>query len=70
MWKLMHRLFGHDYVAWSNSADQGVARVFTDGLGRAYYWRYKNVRVADVIKSPEQVIWLTCDPQKYMARDA
>lgn len=66
MWKLLNSLIGWDYVQWRNSADQGVARVRTDGMGRAWYWRYKNIKFADEITKPEQVIWLTCDPAKYM----
>ena len=67
MWKLKHRLFGWDYIQWRNSADEGVARVHVDGMGRAYYWRYRNIHVADIIREPEQVLWLTCPPHKYMA---
>lgn len=65
MWKLWHLLFGWDYIAWSNFADQGVARVSRDFEGRVYYWRYKSVHLADPIKSPEQVFWLTCPSSKY-----
>jgi hypothetical protein len=66
MWKLLHLLFGWDYIQWSNCADQGVARVHIDGLGRAYYWRYSSVAVVDIIQDAKQVVWLTCPPQKYM----
>lgn len=66
MWKLMHKILGWDYVQWSNCCDQGVARVHADGMGRAYYWRYTTIGVADIIHKPEQVIWLTCAPTKYM----
>lgn len=67
MWKLMNRLFGWDYIQWRNSAANGVARVHVDGLGRAYYWRYKITNVADIVENPKQVLWLTCHPHKYMA---
>ena len=66
-WKLMHQLFGWDYVQWRNAASQGVARVFVDGMGRVYYWRYKSIKVVDFIDDPKRVVWLTCSPQKYMA---
>ena len=66
MWKLYHKLFGWDYVQWRNFADQGVARVYLDGTGNAYYWRYSHTRLLDVIARPEQVVWLTCHPGKYM----
>ena len=66
-WRLAHWLFGWDYIQWTNFADQGVARVYADHNGRAYYWRYKAVHLADEIRQPEQVLWLTCEPSKYMA---
>lgn len=66
MWKLWNKLFGWDYVAWENSADQGVARVYQDGAGIAYYFRYPSIRLADRILKTNQVIWLTCKPSKYM----
>ena len=65
MWRLFNFYFGYDYVAWANSADNGIARVHVDGIGRAFYWRYKSTRVADIIVEPKQVIWLTCSPNKY-----
>ena len=66
MWRILHHLFGWDYVAWRNSADQGIARVHVDGMGRVYYWRYKCIASADFITEPERVIWLTCGPEKYI----
>jgi hypothetical protein len=66
MWRILHRLFGWDYVAWWNSADQGIARVHVDGMDRVYYWPYKCIASADFITEPERVIWLTCRPEKYM----
>lgn len=66
MWKILHKLLGWDYIQWHNFADAGIARVHSDGMGRAWYWRYKNIRVADEISKPEQVLWLTCEPSKYM----
>lgn len=66
MWKLWNKLFGWDYVVWSNTADQGIARVHVDGLGRAYCWRYSGVAICDVIQKPKDVIWLTCHPAKYL----
>lgn len=65
MYRLLHRLFGWDYIAWENNADEGIARVHVDGGGRVFYWRYKSTNVADIIKRPEQVLWLTCKPEKY-----
>jgi len=64
-YKILNRLFGWDYVYWKNLVDQGVARVIVLPSGELAYWRYKNSEILDVIKSPDQVIWLTCTPDKY-----
>lgn len=66
MWKLYNKLFGWDYIGWSNAADVGIARVFIDGNGRVCYFRYKGINVIDTISYPMQVIWLTCSPSKYL----
>lgn len=66
MWKLWHLLFGWDYVIWSNSVADGIARVHA-GFGQGpWYWRYRRIHCADRIRSAEQVIWLTCEPSKYL----
>jgi len=65
-WQLLHLLFGYDYIQWSNCADQGVARVRLDGMGRAYYWRYENIKVINFINDAKSVVWLTCSPSKYL----
>lgn len=67
IWRLLHLAFGWDYVQWANSADQGVARVYLDGRGVCFYWRYRNIGVIDRITSPGQVIWLTCHSSKYLS---
>ena len=65
LYALLHLLFGWDYIAWSNCIDDGVARVHKDGSGRVWYWRYRITKVADEIREPKQVLWLTCHPSKY-----
>lgn len=65
-YKLLHKLFGWDYVAWASFADNGVARVHSSGGGEPYYWRYKTAKIAHKITSDSQVIWLTCHPSKYL----
>jgi len=60
-----HKILGYDYINWSNSADDGVARVFRTPDGKVCYWRYRSIRLLDVIKNKDQVIWLTCPPSKY-----
>ncbi len=67
MYRIWNYLFGWDYVLWRNSADSGLARVRKSGDNKVWYWRYKITNVFDEVKSPEQVIWLTCHPCKYFA---
>jgi hypothetical protein len=66
MYKLYNKLFGWDYIQWTNTAASGVSRVFNDGNKRACYFRYKITGLVDEIKTKEQVFWLTCEPDKYM----
>ena len=68
-WEVNKRLNGWDYILWANSCDSGIARVYKDQTGVAYYWRYRNTRVVDRILTPEQVLWLTCDPSKFFSQD-
>ena len=65
MYKLLNKLFGWDYIIWSNFADSGVARVRVDREGVVWYWRYRSTKVADVIKYPNALLWLTCPSTKY-----
>lgn len=69
MYKILHWLFGWDYIGWYNSADNGIARVFNDSTGRTFYFRYRITKLIDEIHKPEQVIWLTCKPEKYLKRN-
>ncbi len=66
MWKLLNKLFGWDYIAWTNSCDGGIARVYKNNAGNAWYYRYKTTNCIDKISTPNQVIWMTCEPSKYM----
>lgn len=70
MYRLLHWLFGWDYIQWRNTADQGIARVRVDGRGVVWYWRYRLICAADRITSADQVLWMTCSPDKYMKADA
>ena len=67
LYRLKHLIFGWDYIAWSNSSDHGIARVEKDGAGVVWYWRYRNTLLPDRITNPEQVLWLTYPPSKYLA---
>lgn len=66
LYKTLNKIFGYDYIAWANSADQGIARVHLDALGNPYYWRYKITKLPDKITDAGQVMWLTCLPSKYL----
>lgn len=63
-YKILHKIFGWDYIYWRNSADKGIARVhlIDDGV---FYWRYKNIKVLDEIIDIDQVVWLTCSSERY-----
>ncbi len=66
MYKLLNKLFGWDYIQWSNFADSGIARVQKDFNGKLYYFRYRSIKVIDVIHDKDNFIWLTCEPIKYI----
>lgn len=65
MYTLLNKLFGWDYIVWRNRGETGVARVRSSGTGEPFYFRYHILGIADKISSKNQVIWLTCDPNKY-----
>jgi len=64
LYKILHKIFGWDYIYWKNTADEGIARVhvINDGV---FYWRYKNTKILDEITDIDRVVWLTCSPLKY-----
>jgi len=67
MYKILNKLFGWDYILWQNCASQGIARIHVSPEGKIWYWRYKNIKVADIILHPRDVkLWLTCHPDKYL----
>ena len=66
MYKLLRALFGWDYISWKNTADCGISRVYLSGNDMAFYWRYKSLHFAIIINEPEDVLWLTCKPEKYL----
>lgn len=69
MYKLLHKLFGWDYIAWNNSADHGIAKVIVLPDGKICYYRYKSTKLIDIIHEPKQVLWLTCKPEKYFSEE-
>lgn len=69
LYNLLNRVFGWDYIWWKNSVAYGIARVHVDALGNPYYWRYKGTKCLDKINSSNQVVWLTCNPNKYIKNE-
>lgn len=65
MYKILHWIFGWDYIAWGNSADDGISRVIKNPDGSVIYKRYFIMKIYDRITHKEQVVWLTCKPEKY-----
>ena len=66
MYKLLHLVFGWDYIHWDNQLYHGVSRVFLAADGTPIYWRYKSTRVLGRIQTASDVTWLTCAPEKYL----
>lgn len=64
MWRILNKLFGWDYVMGDRDHDVGSRRVRVDALGNPFYIRRFNL--GRRISSPDQVIWLTCHPSKYL----
>lgn len=65
IYKLLHKLFGWDYVQFEKGMYGGISRVQLDGMKRPWYWRFKSSKIGEIIRKPEDVIWLTCSPDKY-----
>lgn len=68
IYKILNAIFGWDYILWKNSADSGISRVHKEKgeNAKVYYWRYKLGNKIDLIDSSNDVIWLTCDSNKYL----
>jgi hypothetical protein len=62
IYKILHKLFGWDYIYFENTASHGMARVRTDAEGVHFYYWACYCRV-DII--PGQVKWMTCKRDKY-----
>jgi hypothetical protein len=70
MWRLWNKIFGWDYIAWRNTADKGIARINKGYNDECWYFRYKITRVIDIVTNKDQVVWLTCEPKKYLATES
>lgn len=65
MYKLYNWLFGWDYILQTSGMDCVICKVFYLPDGRLAYWEHKGLRWLKIIKTKNQVIWLTCDGSKY-----
>lgn len=70
MYKIWNFLFGYDYIVWKNSADSNIARVHRGLDGKVWYYRYRLTYVIDKIKDKNEVIWMTCKPEKYLTDES
>lgn len=68
LWRQLHNIFGWDYIAWGYLLSDGVARVYVDGEGNPYYWKYrdKSGLVKITLENYNKLTWLTCRPEKYL----
>ena len=70
MWKILHKLFGWDYIniryPYASISDR-IARVYVDGEGNPYYWFHSTAtKISDELN---WITWLTCHPGKYFHSD-
>ena len=65
MYRIFNFLFGWDYIYWSNTADQGIARIYSAQDYKVFYFRCKITRLIDLVSDPKEVEWLTCNSSKY-----
>lgn len=64
-YKILNMLFGWDYVVWKPFLVSGVSRIHQEkGTGRVYYFQQHN-KAYEIVTSKNQVVWLTCSPEKY-----
>jgi hypothetical protein len=69
-YKILHKLFGWDYIEWRRKYSHGISRVHKSKTGHVFYiaessW-CKYVLEKVEIYYPDDVIWLTCKPDKYL----
>lgn len=65
MWRLWNKLFGWDYILWTNTATSDISRVHITPDSKVFYYLYSGFKYNEVIRNKSQVIWLTCLPSKY-----
>ena len=65
IYKILHYLFGWDYVYWKYSYN-GISRIHFDAEGKIYIWKYGEIAH---IENKKDFVWLTCKPEKYLKAD-
>lgn len=65
MWRLWHKLFGWDYVYWELISMSGVSRVRLAPNGVAYF-RILGLIICVTDPSLDDILFLTCSPEKYL----
>jgi len=70
MYKLLHWIFGWDYIYWKNSASQGIARLKVLPDKTLCFYQYRLTNLIKPIKNPDDYLWLTCKPEKYFPEKA
>lgn len=70
IYKILHKIFGWDYVHWSSGAYSGIARVRVDGNGNPFIFRFGKQDVLKLYNPPYNTVniitWLTCSSNKYI----
>lgn len=65
IFRVLNFFLGWDYVSWDTALSCGVSRVYKSHDGIVYYFKCKYQKSVKVIHHPNEVIWLTCHPNKY-----
>lgn len=66
MYKILNKLLGWDYILWADCNRQGTSRIHSDYAGTVWYYVSKRKNIVNAIKDPRGLIWLTCQPSKYL----
>lgn len=67
MYKVLHFIFGWDYIVWRSLGSNGIARVHINQQGVPYFWKSKLNKDVEIIADPAHFLWLTCKPDKYIS---
>jgi len=68
LYRVLHKLFGWDYIHWGTTQSWGITRVYVDGDGVPYF-HSKYGRIYKPDGGACEVIWLTCPRTKYYPKN-